>query len=99
MGTGEDPAYMIMRKAIGLAPYYLNNISRYKAEVYLKGNLVINKIPRILQKSMKMETTSNSATLSVGSKPKKEEKVFKAGDSFFMESMNEIEFTAPDKLF
>ena len=40
-----------MRKVIGLAPYYLNNISYYKADVYLKGNLVINKIPKILQKS------------------------------------------------
>lgn len=99
MGTGEDPAYMIMRKAIGLAPYYLNNISYYKAEVYLKGNLLINKIPKLFQKSMKMETTSNSSTISAGSKPKKEEKVLKAGDSFFMESVNEIEFTAPDKFF
>lgn len=99
MGTGEDPAYMVMRKAIGLAPYYLNNISYYKAEVYLKGNLIINKIPKLLQKSMKMETTSNSSTVSAGSKPKKEEKVLKAGDSFFMESVNEIEFTAPEKYF
>ncbi len=99
MGTGEDPAYMIMRKAIGLAPYYLNNIYYYKAEVYLKGNLIINKIPRLLQKSMKMQNTSNSATVSAGSKPKKEEKVLKAGDSFFMESVNEIEFTSPDKYF
>ena len=39
--SGEDPAYIIMRKVIGMAPYYLNNISSYKAEVYLKGNLVI----------------------------------------------------------
>jgi len=52
--SNEDPAYIIMRKAIGLAPYYLNNVSYYKAEVYLKGNLVINKIPKLLQKSMKM---------------------------------------------
>ena len=50
--SGEDPAYGIMRKAIGLAPYYLNNISYYKADVYLKGNLVINKIPRLIKKSM-----------------------------------------------
>jgi hypothetical protein len=95
--SGEDPAYGIMRKAIGLAPYYLNNVSYYKAEVYLKGNLVINKIPKLLQKSMKIG--SNNATVSAGSKPKKEEKLLKAGDSFLMESMNEIEFTAPDKYF
>ena len=48
--TGEDPAYGIMRKAIGMAPYYLNNLNYYKAEVYLKGNLVINKIPKVIRK-------------------------------------------------
>jgi hypothetical protein len=97
--TGEDPAYRVMRKAIGMAPYYLNNISYYKAEVYLKGNLVINKIPRLLQKSMKIESSDNRTSVSAGSKPKSEDKVLKAGDSFLMESFNEIEFTAPDKYF
>ena len=29
----EDPAYMIMRKTIGLAPYYLNQVKHWKAEV------------------------------------------------------------------
>jgi len=95
--TGEDPAYSIMRKAIGMAPYYLNNISSYKAEVYLKGNLVINKIPKLLQKSMKIESSDNKTSVSAGSKPKTEEKLLKAGDSFLMESFNKIEFTAPDK--
>lgn len=99
MASGEDPAYGIMRRAIGLAPYYLNNISYYKAEVYLKGNLVINRIPKILQKSMKVESSGNQTSVSSGSKPKKEDKVLKAGDSFIMESVNEIEFTAPDKYF
>ena len=95
--TGEDPANYIMRKAIGMAPYYLNNVSHYKAEVYLKGNLVINKIPKLLQKSMKIESSGNGGSVSAGSKPKSEEKLLKAGDSFLMESFNEIEFTAPDK--
>lgn len=97
--TGEDPAYIIMRKAIGMAPYYLNNISYYKAEVYLKGNLIINKIPRLLQKSMKIESSGNQTSLSAGSKSGKKEVVLKAGDAFMMESFNEIEFTAPDKYF
>jgi hypothetical protein len=97
--SGEDPAYIIMRKVIGMAPYYLNNISYYKAEVYLKGNLIINKIPRLLQKSMKIESSGNQTTLSAGSKSTKKEVVLKAGDAFMMESFNEIEFTAPDKYF
>jgi hypothetical protein len=88
--SGEDPAYGIMRKAISLAPYYLNNISHYKANVYLKGNLVINKIPRLLKKSMKIESKDEAGSSGSG-------KTLKAGDAFVMESYNEIEFTAPDK--
>ena len=40
----EDPAYTIMRKAIGMAPYYRNLVQSYTAEVYLKGNLEITKL-------------------------------------------------------
>ena len=87
--TGEDPAYIVMRKVIGLAPYYLNNISYYKAEVYLKGNLVVNRIPKILAKSMKVETKDDKSGVK--------ERTIKAGDSFMMESFNEMEYTAPDK--
>ncbi|HUV01309.1 MAG TPA: DUF5686 and carboxypeptidase regulatory-like domain-containing protein [Bacteroidales bacterium] len=88
--SGEDPAYYIMRKAIGLAPYYLNNISYYKADVYLKGSLVINRIPKIMERSMRVEARSSSSRTSVTSDRIKE------GDSYLMESYNEIEFTAPD---
>ncbi len=88
--SGEDPAYGIMRKAIGLAPYYLNNISYYKADVYLKGNLLINKIPRLIRKSMESEAKKESGS-SEGSTTLKE------GDVYLMESYNEIEFTAPEK--
>jgi hypothetical protein len=95
--TGEDPAYIVMRKVIGMAPYYLNNVNYYKAEVYLKGNLVINRIPKILQKTMKMEAKKNSTTVRVGGKAQPAEEMIKEGDSFLMESFNEMEFTAPDK--
>jgi hypothetical protein len=88
--SGEDPAYIIMRKVIGMAPYYLNNVSYYKADVYLKGNLVIKKIPKLLQKSMKVEARNDDGS-SVSSNQMKE------GDSYMMESFNEMEFTAPDK--
>jgi hypothetical protein len=85
--SGEDPAYIIMRKVIGMAPYYLNNISSYKAEVYLKGNLVIKNIPRIIERQLRVQ------------QKKGEEIKLKDGDSFFMESYNEIRFTAPDRYF
>jgi hypothetical protein len=96
--SGEDPAYGIMRKAIGLAPYYLNHVNYYKASVYIKGNLVINRIPRILQKSMKMESSSRGTSISAGSDPpKKQGNQIKEGDTYMMESLNEMEFTSPDK--
>lgn len=93
-GSGEDPAYIVMRKVIGMAPYYLSHVSYYKAEVYLKGNLLINNIPGILRKTLKMESKGGSTTVSGG---KKQQNVIKEGDSYMMESFNEIQFTAPDK--
>ena len=94
--SGEDPAYLIMRRAIGLAPYHLNQVSHYKAEVYLKGNLLIKRIPKLLQRSMRMSRSDESATISAGGKPDKASDIFKEGDSYLMESFNEIEFTAPN---
>ena len=88
--SGEDPAYGIMRKVIGLAPYYMNEISHYKAEVYLKGNLTINKIPKLLQKSMTIQAKKENGTEA-------STRIMKPGDSYLNESVNEIEFTAPDK--
>jgi hypothetical protein len=88
--SGEDPAYGIMRKAIGMASYYLNNISYYKADVYLKGNLIINRIPKIMQKAINVEARRDQGG-SISSNKIKE------GDIYLMESYNEIEFTAPDK--
>jgi hypothetical protein len=88
--TGEDPAYGIMRKVIGLAPYYLNQVSHYKAEVYLKGNLVINRIPKLLQRTIKAQARRESGTSASSTS-------FKQGDSYLMESVNELEFNAPDK--
>jgi hypothetical protein len=88
--TGEDPAYGIMRKVIGLAPYYLNQVSHYKAEVYLKGNLVINRIPKLLQRTMKAQARRESGSSASSTS-------FKQGDSYLMESVNELEFNAPDK--
>ncbi|HUX96729.1 MAG TPA: DUF5686 family protein [Bacteroidales bacterium] len=95
--SGEDPAYIIMRKVIGMAPYYLNNISYYKAEVYLKGNVIFKKIPKLLQKSMKMSSDGESTSVGAGGKKEPEKRLIREGDAFMMESLNEIEFTAPDR--
>ena len=49
---GEDPAYSIIRKAIGMAPYYQNQIKEFNAEVYMKGTLKIKKLSWLVKKAM-----------------------------------------------
>jgi len=87
--SGEDPACSIMRKVIGLANYHLNEISYYKADVYMKGTLVVNKIPKLLQRSMTSGSRSRRGSQS-GS-------TIKEGETYLMESFNEIEFNSPDR--
>ncbi|MFO7754381.1 MAG: DUF5686 family protein [Bacteroidales bacterium] len=77
--TGEDPAYGIMRKAIGLAPYYLNRVSHYEADVYIKGSVVVNKIPRLVKRNISAEDID-----------------IKEGESYLIESINKIEYDAPE---
>ncbi|TVR38540.1 MAG: carboxypeptidase-like regulatory domain-containing protein [Bacteroidia bacterium] len=52
---GQDPAYYIMRRAISLSQYYLNQVSAYSCEVYLKGTGVVERIPSILRRQMERE--------------------------------------------
>ncbi len=51
----EDPAYGIMRRAIAMAPYYMNQVSEFKADVYLKGSLQIIKISKLVKRLAKEE--------------------------------------------
>ncbi len=48
--NSEDPAYGIMRRAIGMAPFYQNQVAAFKAEVYLKGSMKIKKFTWIVRK-------------------------------------------------
>ena len=80
--SGKDPAWYIMRKAIGMAPFHLNQIRKYKAEVYIKGGGKIDKLPKMIQKQMKIEANEES---------------IKEGQYYFTESENMITFTAPDR--
>jgi hypothetical protein len=80
--SGKDPAYFIMRKAIGMAPFHLNQVKMYKAEVYIKGGGKIDKIPKMLKRQMKVEANETPIV---------------EGQYYFMESVNVITFTAPDK--
>ncbi len=79
----EDPAYGIMRKAIGMAPYYLRQAASYSAGVYLKGSFRMDNIPRLLRKSITIETNGKEVPMV-------------EGRTYTMESQNEITFIAPD---
>jgi len=78
--TGEDPAYAIMRKAIAFAPYYLNQIKHYQAEVYIKGSVIVRNIPRVIRRQIEVN-----------------DEFIKEGEVYLIESINEIEFDAPDQ--
>jgi hypothetical protein len=81
----EDPAYAIMRRVIAWAPYHLNQLKHYQSEVYLKGTMIIDHIPKLLSRSIKFSE-----------KDGKEIKL-KTGFAYLDESMNDITFDAPDK--
>ena len=53
--SGEDPAYWIMRKTIGLANYHLNEVSSYNAEIYIKGAAILKKLPKAIAKRIDAE--------------------------------------------
>lgn len=52
--TGEDPAYWIMRKAIGLANYHLHEVASYNAEIYIKGTAYFENIPRAIARRIEV---------------------------------------------
>ncbi|MFV0291148.1 MAG: DUF5686 and carboxypeptidase regulatory-like domain-containing protein [Mangrovibacterium sp.] len=64
LGTGEDPAYYIMRHAISRAPYYREQVGEYDCKVYLKGSGHMYKIPFFFRKKMKEEGIELNRTYS-----------------------------------
>ncbi|OFY97102.1 MAG: hypothetical protein A2309_01775, partial [Bacteroidetes bacterium RIFOXYB2_FULL_35_7] len=78
--SNEDKAYPIIRKAIGMASYYRNQIQEFSSEVYMKGTLKVNKISW----AVKVATRN-------------EKNMVKEGSLYVQESLNNIQFTAPDK--
>ena len=53
--NAEDPAYAIIRKAIGMAPFYQNQVKEFEAEVYMKGSIKIVKLSWIVKRATKKE--------------------------------------------
>jgi hypothetical protein len=52
--SGEDPAYWIMRKSIGLANYHLREVSNYDAEIYIKGTAILERLPKAIAKRIQV---------------------------------------------
>ncbi len=78
----EDPAFAIMRKVIGKAPYHLNQVKEYSSDVYIRGSIHIIHIPKFIAK--KIEVNGKKGLI-------------KDGDTYMVESINQIDFKAPDK--
>jgi len=78
----EDPAYPIMRKALSMAPYFRNQVKKYQADVYLKGTAKLEKVPKLLKKSLKVGVNGQ---------------ILKEGELFVNENFSQIEFNAPDQ--
>ncbi len=80
--SGKDPAYFIMRKAIGMAPFHLNQVRMYRAEVYIRGGGTVDKIPEMLKRRMEIEANEGN---------------LEEGKYYFSESVSIITFNAPDR--
>lgn len=78
---GEDPAYRIMRKVIRKAPLYAAMVRSFNAEVYIRGSLQIRKI---------------SAMIKWAAREDLKESQIKEGETYLEESVNEVDFTAPN---
>ena len=55
LASGEDPAYGIMRKAVAMSYYYLNQVEEYDCRIYIKGSGRFENIPRLMKKTLKKE--------------------------------------------
>lgn len=76
----EDPAYYIMRHVIARAPFHQNQVKRYTAEVYTKGSMQLEKLPRMLMWSKEVRKQVEPYM----------------GKVFLLESLTELRFEAPD---
>ncbi len=77
----EDPAYRIMRQLIARAPIYERMLDSYKAEVYNKGSMRVDKVPFVFR------------SVLVDNVPMKEY----LGRRYVLESQVAMEYESPNK--
>lgn len=82
--SGEDPAYEVMRKAIKMRKYYLNQVSSYSCDVYIKGLQRVKSYPR---KFMGFDVNAEGDIDP------------KTGIFYLSESVSKFYFRQPDKVY
>ncbi len=75
--SGEDPAYAMIRKAIGMAPFYNEPLIFYKANVYIKGAIKVEKISGVVKMMARKELKKSK---------------IREGERYLLESVNEINY-------
>lgn len=83
-GSGEDPAYAIIRKAIGKRKQYLNKLEAYSCDVYIKG------VQKLLSAPKKILGRDVQKILQLDSNRK--------GIIYLSESESHFNFEAPDRV-
>lgn len=89
--NAEDPAYAIMRKVIERRKYHENLIQTRETDIYLKGNLKVEKLPDIFKTADISVNESNMAQLGLDSSG--------SGIIYLLEEVSHYTYQAPDKEF
>lgn len=82
--SGEDPAYEIIRKAIRMRKYYLNQVAAYSCDVYIKGLQRVKSYPK---KFMGFDVNAEGEIDP------------KTGIFYLSESVSKLYFKQPDKVY
>jgi len=78
----EDPAYTIMRRAIGKASYHLQQLDSYSAISYIKGSGRLKDVPGLFRRRIEKELRKEGIDTST---------------AFVTESVSEISYVRPNQ--
>lgn len=81
--NAKDPAYSIIRNAVKKRKFHLNQVESYSANIYLKSNVRLDKIPEKAPFFIKKENLPDSTDL---------------GLIYLSESSSKVHYKAPNKL-
>ena len=82
LSGAEDLSYSVIRRAIAKADYHRNQLDAYSAEVYVKGNGKVVKIPGLMKKLIPSED--------------RQEVIDVEGKNFTSETTSRVEYTRPN---